>query len=391
MNLFEKAARVFPGGPDPETGLRVLRLATRNAPPAGVAPGGAWRTLYHQMNPFRDGGRRVLLHSGGRREGRHEWMLDLETGGCEPLAQARPGLAAVEFSPGGRIALVDWTRHLTGTTVILVDSEKGTELNRLEVDGWLRPQVKFLSDTVLCVGVSQGEFYKEPCFSRFYRVDASGAPPSLMLEESNFFCNHMMPRPGHPNEFSYDRWPSPMRPITVVTRLRTLDGSVDRPVPLADDAPPIGPIWGGQRDHYLWSHDGRHILSYFSTGPEGLDDHFDFGWWLSRWDVETGHDAARPYPPERWGCNFAVTPDSRHVITAGGRGYQCLYRVDATRLDQGWNEQKLCAYAHSEEERGINRGPFHMPHVLPDGSAAIFSAGWPGPDDGVYLAELPPD
>jgi hypothetical protein len=252
----------------------------------------------------------------------------------------------------------------------------------------MHPQVKFLEPRLLCIGVSQGQYYDEPVHSRFYLLDAEGGPPRLILDEQGYFCNHMMPRPGHPGEYAYDRWPTPRRREPVVTRLRTFDGAKDIPVPLAPDAQAVGPLWGGQRDHYLWAPDGVHLVSYFSTAPEGRADHFDFDWWVSRWNADTGREAAVPYPPERWGCNFAVSPCSRFIVTAGGRQFQNLYRIDLDRLAAGWNEEVLCAYPPSLEDGG-NRGPFHMPHVLPDGSGAVFTAGWPGPADGAYLVEMP--
>ncbi len=390
MTLFEKAARVFPGRTDSATGCRVLRLATRSQPPTGFEKVDVWRTFYHQHNPFLDGGRRVVVRSGAQEARRwRDVAFDLETGACAELACGSPVATIVEVSPGGLAARIERTPGSTpGSNVILADVDTGKTLNRLDTPDWLVPQIKFLDDRTLCVGVRQGKPYDEPCRSRFYVLDASGAPPRLVLEEEGFFCNHMMPRPGHPDQYSYDRWPTPKKQISVITRLRTRDGSRDWVVPLAADAVPCGPIWGGQRDHYLWSADGRHIVSYFSTGPEGLPDHYDFVWWLNRWDVETGRDTAVLYPPERWGCNFAITPDGRYVVSAGGRGHQFLYRVDLTRLEAGWNEQTLCAYPYSEES-GLNHGSPHMPHVLPDGSGVVFCAGWPGPDDGAYLVEMP--
>jgi hypothetical protein len=387
MTLFEKAARVFDGRPDPVTGLRVLRLVTCSAPPDGFTSDCVWRTMYHQHNPFMAGGRKLLLQGRTAPKASRSMVLDLESGLFEEVAPGLTGYVG-EVSTDGLAAVIRGNR--TGSfDVALVEAGSGRVLNRFELPGWIHPQIKFLEPRLLCVGVSQGQFYDEPVHSRFYLIDAAGSPPRLILDEQGYFCNHMMPRPGRPDEFSYDRWPTPKRPITVITRLRTLDGSRDHDVPLAPDAQPIGPIWGGQRDHYLWTPDGSRLVSYFSTGPEGLENHFDFSWWISCWDPDTGREDAVAYPPERWGCNFAVTPDSRFVVSAGGRGFQHLYRVELAGLAKGWNEQLLCAYPKSDEEGG-NHGPFHMPHVLPDGSGAVFCAGWPGPEDGVYLVELPP-
>jgi hypothetical protein len=149
-----------------------------------------------------------------------------------------------------------------------------------------------------------------------------------------------------------------------------------------------GLLWGSQRDHYLWSPDGRRILSYFARRMGSAGDHFDFGWWVSAMDWRTGEDFSAEYPPDRWGCNFGVSPDSRFIVSAGGRKFQKIYRVDIGKLRNGWNERVLCSYPHSEED-GMNNGPFHMPFVLPDQSGVIFSAGFGGSESGVFLVEWP--
>jgi hypothetical protein len=172
--------------------------------------------------------------------------------------------------------------------------------------------------------------------------------------------------------------------------MRTLDGSFHEPLKQNDDTVRCGPMHGGQRDHYVWTPDGNRIASYLNVEHSDSDNHFDFKWWVSALDWRTGEDLSAEYPAERWGCNFQVSPDSRYIVTAGGRDFQCIYLIEIEGLRHGWNERVLCNYPHSEED-GQNHGPFHMPFALPDGSGVIFTAGWPGADAGVYMVEWPGD
>ena len=83
-----------------------------------------------------------------------------------------------------------------------------------------------------------------------------------------------------------------------------------------------------------------------------------------------------------------ITPDSRYIICAGGPGFDKLFAVNLEGLRDGWNEHIICNYPETLST-GKNDAPFPYPWVLPDNSGVIFSAGWPGPDHGVYMAQWP--
>jgi len=175
-----------------------------------------------------------------------------------------------------------------------------------------------------------------------------------------------------------------------VLHLRTLDGRSDRPVPLSKDA--LRPaLMLGARDHYVWTPDGKRIVSYlcpdtFEMGPDF--DHYELNWWLSVTDWRTGEDLAARYPEGRWGGHMQVTPDSRYIVCGGGPGFDKLFAVQIEGLRAGWNEHIICSYP-TTTPTGSLWGPFAYPFVLPDHSGVIFNAGWPGPEHGVYLAEWP--
>ena len=83
-----------------------------------------------------------------------------------------------------------------------------------------------------------------------------------------------------------------------------------------------------------------------------------------------------------------VSPDSRWIVCAGGRDFDKLFAVDIEGLRKGWNERILCSYPKSVAGKEYGQ-PCPHPAVLPDQSGVLFSAGWPGPEHGVYLAEWP--
>lgn len=383
--IFERAAEVFDATTDPDTGLRVLRILPQDADDADDADEDQpWRTVYHQTPCFLEGGRRVMLRQVARGGGSHS--VDLTTGEAERILPQNYYCMEVCDQAGMVLAgrLEGYTPHL-----VLWDLAEKREVSSFALPGWRLWSGKITADgRRVIVSHYQGTYYDEHCVSQLHVFDVDGRS-TLLVEADGFFCNHIMPSPTHPDIFTYNRWPTPPVPTEVVIHIRDLNTGLERPLPQLEDTVRPGPKWGAQRDHYLWTPDGKKIVSYFSPQTEfPLDDHYHFGWWVSAIDLETGQDTAVPYPEERWGGNFAVSRDSRYILTAGGREFQKLYRIDIDKLAGGWNEEVLCSFAHSTED-GKNNGPFHMPHVLPDQSGVIFSAGWPGPDDGTYLVEWP--
>ena len=85
-----------------------------------------------------------------------------------------------------------------------------------------------------------------------------------------------------------------------------------------------------------------------------------------------------------------VSPDSHYIVCSGGPGFDKLFIVDIEGLRKGWNERLICSFPRTVSA-GKNTEPFPYPFVLPDQSGVIFTAGWPGPEHGVYLAEWPAD
>jgi len=107
-------------------------------------------------------------------------------------------------------------------------------------------------------------------------------------------------------------------------------------------------------------------------------------------DWRTGEDLCVPCPPERWGGHPQAAPDSRHLVTCGGQNFDCLYAIEIEGLRRGWNERILCRYPPSPPDQyGLSVN--HHPHVLPDMSGVLFTAGLGGPEEGVYLVEWPRD
>jgi hypothetical protein len=349
------------------------------------------RTQYHQSHPFFDGGRKVLLRTGvpkGQPGLRRNMVLDLSSGMLDgPLPT--DWFASHRQEATGRALY--YRKIDDQAAVVLWDLQHERELASFYRPEWGPAEARLLADgRHVVIGQHQGKPYDEPVHSQFFVMDDTGHT-EMLFDAEGYFCNHIQANPAEPTVFAYDRWPCPRRRAEQVIYVMAIDGTYHEMLPLLENTLRPGSIWGGQRDHYLWTPDGKRIASYVSPKdmPES-GDHFDYGWWLSVTDWRSGEDLCVEYPPERWGCNFTVSPDSRYIVTAGGRGFECIYLVEIERLRDGWNEQVLCRYPHSVED-GFNRGPFHMPHVLPDQSGVIFSAGWPGDEDGVYLVEWPRD
>ena len=387
--VFEQAARVFEAWPDAETGRRVLRLHRRGAD----AGGSVWGTQYHQFPCFLDGGRRVVLNRSlpaGDETTAAVFVLDLTTGEIEtpfPVwarvndVNADTGLACYQTLPeeGGRAGIWDIRR---GCDVAELAGEGGWTLNCASLLSDGRRAMAFFH---------KGQPHRERVVSRHVLFGVDEAP-ELVLEMDGAFCSHIQQCPTDPELYTYDRWPAPTKDgVDQVLRLRRLDGSMDEVVPLNDEAARPA-VTLGSRDHYVWTPDGKWIVSYLCMDPFEFDDpnfnHYPLQWYLSATDWRTGEDLGAAYPEKRWGGHMQVTPDSKHIITSGAPGYDRLLAIDIEGLREGWNERVICGYPKTEESESM-LGPFAYPFVLPDCSGVIFSAGWPGADHGVYLAEWP--
>lgn len=395
-SLFARAARVFDGWTDHETGARVLRLSVRGDRPVPEV----WQTLYQQCRCFWDGGRTVLLRTctdewWPRHGGATLLLLDLETGlTSDPFP---PGYNAVELDDAANTALlVKWETGM----VALWDRRSGQILASETPD----PEFRYGGASILADGrrvvVShfKGTPHQTRTWSHFHLL-TPGQPSRVILEADRHYCNHIQGCPVDPELYAYDRWEAPARDVDQAIHVARLDGSFDEPAKLDERAPRPKSMFG-VRDHYVWTPDGKRIVSYLNPLPfDGAlprmgekrpfgeaFNHFQFPWILSALDWRTGEDFAAPYPPGRWGCHPAVTPDSRHIVSAGGPGFDYLYAVDIQALKSGWNEKRICAYPRTVSQ-GDNFEPFPFPFVLPDGSGVLFNAGWPGPEHGLYLAE----
>jgi hypothetical protein len=325
-------------------------------------------------------------------------LLDLETG--RSTSPFPPGWDVVEVDDRADTALL--VRWQDGAAA-LWDRRTGRILACEPADpGWEYGGATLLADgRRILVSHFQGRPYRERVRSHIHLL-APGEPARVVLAAEEHYCNHLQGDPTDPDRFSYDRWPTPARDVDQVIHVAALDGSFHEPARLDARAPrPLSMF--GARDHYLWMPDGRRIVSYLNPAPfdgpvpvrvgaklEMGDDfnHFHFPWVLSALDWRTGEDLSAPYPPGRWGCHPAVSPDSRFIVSAGGPGFDFLYAVDVEGLRSGWNETPVCAYPRTVS-RGENHEPFAFPFFLPDGSGVLFNAGWPGPEHGLYLAEWP--
>jgi len=387
--LFEQARRVFPGWTDPHTGLTVLRLA----PPGEPTWPRRFATPYHQQRPFLDGGRWVLLReypppdSGPK--GYQSILIDLTTGRIErPFP---PGAYAWDVDATTGLALINHSVEGWFTTSLFDITER-----RIRASLALEPNWQWASGTLLTDGRRailshyQGRFYDEPCRSHFHRMTADQDEAPIIFELDGIFANHLVACPADPDLFAYNAWPTPKRDVEGVTAVATPDGRLNRVIALAPQTPRPGNFYA-VRDHYVWTPDGRRIVSYFSPEPIYPTvpfNHFLFDWWISALDWRTGEDLFARYPPGRWGGHIQVTPDSRYILAAGGPGYDWLYAIAIDEMKQGWNEHRLCRYPPTHS-KGTNGDPFPYPFALPDGSGVLFNAGWPGPDHGLYLAEWP--
>lgn len=386
MSLFDRAARVFDGWTDPETGARVLRIFRRD----NRTVSDVWQTLYHQCKCFLDGGRKVLLRTGQAYSGHggfRFFLLDLTTG--EMYDPFPVNSSVCEICDGTDIAIL--SKYDSKPHPMLWDLHAGRALASITIsEGWSCAGIMSLGDGCRVIAAEyRGSPYDEPVQSRHYLLTPD-EEPRLIFEADGYFCNHMQGCPTDPNLYSYDRWPSPKRNVDQVTYLRSLDGSIDEPAKLDEHA--LRPVdTFGCRDHYVWTPNGNRIVSYLCPHPIVLGpdfNHFNLEWWLSALDWHTGEDLAAKYPEGRWGCHMQITPDSKYIVSSGGPGFDYLYAVEIEGLRRGWNEHIICGYPRTVS-KGKNSEPFSYPFVLPDYSGVIFNAGWQGPEHGIYLAEWP--
>jgi len=390
--LFDRAAKVFDGWTDPDTGARVLRVWASNLPRIP----GMWTTFYHQYRPFLNGGRTVLLHGGKKLKSEDRYTtyaVDLATGQAEPFSL--DGCRPVEVFDETQMAVAisrSW-HDATGARAILWDMQADKKVASVSSGDWKLNSINFLCDGRRALAfMYRGEHYTEPVQSRHYLLEP-GEEPRLIMEADGYFCSHMVGHPTDANMYTYDRWPSPKRDIDQAITIRTLDGSFEERVKLDEHAPRPADMWGC-RDHYVWAPDGSRIVSYLACSPIELlssdpnFNHYEFDWWLSALDWRTGEDYAAPYPAGRWGGHMQMSNDSKYIICGGGPGFDKLFAVDMAALKHGWNEHIICSYP-TTTPLGKNSDPFPYPFHLPDGSGVIFNAGWYGDEHGVYLAEWP--
>ena len=387
--IFDQAAAVFSGWKDPETGARVLRIIPKNIKHTP----GCLSTCYHQHPCFLEGGRKVMLRGTAPvlPGASSTCVVDLSTGLAEPILT--PTMHVKEVIDSTRMA-VGYT-HGSGTRAFIWDLRAGRELASMEIGDWILNSINFLSDGLRAmVFLHKGHPYAEKVHSRHYLL-APGEKPRLTLDLDRHFCSHIVGCPIDKDLYTYDRWLSPPGHLDQAITIRSLDGSFEEPVKLDANAGRPGNMWGC-RDHYVWTPDGKRIVSYYCPKPITFNplmkdnpefNHFKLEWWLSALDWRTGNDLAACYPTDRWNGHMQVTPDSRYIV-CGGYGYNKMLAIDIEALRNGWNEKVICSFP-AIESTGQNHGPFPYPFVLPDYSGVLFNAGWPGPDHGVYLAEWP--
>jgi len=395
--LFEQASRVFEGWEDSETGLRVLKIAGRDCRLSSLAAAEAtWGTAYHQSHCFLAGGRKVLLNAHPLRESAGTsgpprtgfFLMDLGSG--EASCPFPDDGVVIEVWDATDMALV-----LTGgdedSETALWDVARQEPAASFRLPGWHPLSTAFLSDgRRMIAGFSRGPWRKGKCHSVHHLVSADGGALKI-LDADGWFCNHVTPCPTDPDLYAYDRWPTPYQWIETVIHTRRVDGTCDAPLPMREGTVRPGPILDCQRDHYVWTPDGTRITSYLLPQAEDFSgNHYHFRWWISVLNLRTGEDLTVPYPPDRWGGNSNVTPDSRFIVSGGGQDFDYLYAIEIEGLRAGWNERPLCCYPGSPADQffySVN----HHPHVLPDMSGVIFTAGHKTPQQGVYMVEVPED
>ncbi|MHC4883615.1 MAG: TolB-like translocation protein [Planctomycetota bacterium] len=397
--LFETAAQHFDGWQDPDTGLAVLRID----PDLPLHPEGGpgdrfWSTTYHQYNPFyRDGCSFLLRNRAPGKRGGGIHLLDLTTG---TLSRPWPDQTSPASCPlDSDIFLLFDHRDKDAPCMTLMDIGTGEEFVSFapSPDHHISAYMQLIGDSRLAiVGEKTGEYARtgalEACENWIYLLSADEAEPRLIAHEEGVFLNHYVGNPVRPEVVSFNRWPTPARPVEVAHHLRDVAGTWEKPLPQIPGTVRPGTLYGGQRDHFVWMPEGRRIASYFSSLNGEIKpgfNHFQFDWHLSVMDWETGEDLSAAYPEDRWGCHFNPTPDGQFLVSGSGQGLNELYAIEVEGLRRGWNERVLCTYPETLS-KGDNDDPFHHPHVLPDGSGVLFTAGWPDSSNcGVYLCEWP--
>jgi len=404
MSIFECAARVFDGWSDPETGLRVLKVVVRGQDiTPRVEPDAAWRTWDHQFKSFLQGGRQLLargypLRPGidGHAQGVHRpiHLIDLTTG--EVSCPFPKGHYCWEVRDATNLAVLQ--SHTPGDSkFVLWDLTAERELSAVAMPGWVVAWGSFLCDERRAIvsfvkGESSTDFHQ----TRLHLLEPDGGCRQIHALDG-YRCNHMQGSPTDPELFSYQRWPSPRPPVLTdeVLHIRSVDGSFEKCLPLLDGTLKSGPDMGARRDHYLWMPDGQRIASYLLPVTFPTNCSYDWPWWLSIMDWRTGEDLAVPYPPERWGGHFQVAIDGRHIIATGGRDFHKIFSIDVARLVDGWNERVLATYPRPVDKASPRSGPGdepslnRHPHMLPDQSGVVFTGGYPGPEQGIYMVEWP--
>jgi hypothetical protein len=163
--LFDRAAQVFDGWTDPDTGMRVLRLYRRGED----AVEDVWQTLYQQCKCFLDGGRKVLLRTGRAYSGQGGLrfvLLDLTTGEMDDPFPANS--AVCEVCDGTDIAILGVFD--TTPRSLVWDLRAGRELASVRVsEGWNFAGIFSLGDGQRAVAAEyRGRPYSEPVQSRHY-------------------------------------------------------------------------------------------------------------------------------------------------------------------------------------------------------------------------------
>ena len=308
--LFNQATRVFDGWVDSTTDRRVLCLDRRGERRESAV----LQTVYQQCRCFLEGGRKVLLRTGdaswwARQGGATCHLLDLSTG--ELSTPFPDGWTVAEVCDPTGIALLvrdDKEQSEAG----LWDLEKKQMITSVATEGWKHGGICALGDgSRAIVSHVKGKPHTEPVDSHFHLLSID-EEPRIIMEAEGYFCNHMQGCPTDPELYAYDRWPAPSRDVEQVIHIASLDGTYLELAKLDADA--IHPdSMLGARDHFLWTPDGKRIVSYFNPNtmdgpiPTMGDDssfgedfnHFQFAWVLSVLDPRTGEDWAAPYHASR--------------------------------------------------------------------------------------------